>query len=546
MPFSGTSEGPLGACPRAQRSGTQLIAFTDSALSLQGVLPSPLEPRRALLQDNVFWSVGDEAVASFDVSDRLRPLALGRATLARYVSQVLPLANGHVARINQSWYEDTSSIDFVAQAALDDPNATLGELDLARALPTGAGCLSSRVISQAFVSGNQLRLSYESFDTGQSGMMVVDASNPAEPRALSDLAWNLSPSSSGWVRANASYQYNYGYSPAHAHAVQTEHAFAQLERASDDNHWRLRVVDLGDPEHVTGTTLDLPDAAGYGGVLADGQGVLVTYYQKGLSDGRGSFFLRRVDLSNARQPDLGAEVNLPGALLHYDAGQARVVTSDLVRTVAAGLSPDACTARFAYYDVGNQNEGGLLSPGTCEGYVQVLRLARLEGESAVLEDSLTLDERERVSSSSLADGKIMATLTRDHASLGPTFALDCFNPALFGSSFDCTASEPFTSMPADLLVLRDWGSGSLGVERVTSAASALPWAGFYASPSLAAFGTKAVAAGRADAAIFDTSLTGASKLVRIAVLFGDPIEIVGGAGSALLALGKNGSQRVDL
>jgi hypothetical protein len=463
-------------------------------------------------------------------------------TLARNVSHVLPLANGFVARVNQSWYADTSSVDFVAAQELDDASRAASELELARALePDGSGCDPYLRISAAFSVENRVDLVFTSNDGNHEGVLVLDATDARRPQIVSRLDWGPSASWNGFYDL-----YNYGYSPARGDIAHTGRALGRLEQRNNDaveggREMRLRIVDLSDPATPAQTLLELPPATGYGGLLAAGADLLFTHVRRGAAEGRGSFYLDRVDLSDPRRPRLTGAVNTPGALLHQ-AGE-RALTSELIRTTVDGISREACAQRFAYYESPYPARGFGQSAGACAGYRQVLHLVRFEPAGAVIEDSLELGELERVSSASGAADALSAVLGRDHVSLGAPLALECSGIAI---ALGCTSEELLTADPAELLVLTGLNGGALRATRFSAESSGTPWPGLYASPSVHALGDAALFIGLREAAVVDTRRPDAPALLRAAPLFGDALGGAREGNGALLALGAHGAQRIEL
>jgi hypothetical protein len=215
------------------------------------------------------------------------------------------------------------------------------------------------------------------------------------------------------------------------------------------------------------------------------------------------------------------------------------VTSELVRTSVQATS-SACYERFAYaeftYPNGTWSSDAV---GTCTGFTQRLQLVRLVTGGAVLEDTHQLGERDRISSSSLGAGRVVAVLSHGYAGwyfAGPIFS-DCW-----GCGFGYGAS----SDPSEVLVLGGLDSGSFEVGRLAVDDGGDPWWGFYGAPPVYAFGTKALVLSRQDAAVIDTSVAAEPKLLRAVPLYGYAQSLGASGNLALLALGMNGVQRIDL
>src|SRR5690606_24145203 len=104
---------------------------------------------------------------------------------------------------------------------------------------------------------------------------------------------------------------------------------------------RLRVVNLTDPTQPVQSTLALPTADGYSGLVVDGTNVMLSHFNE-TSDGRARFYIDRIDLTNPAAPAIAAQVNVPGQLLHYDRPCNRVITSELSRVVVEDVTAEAC------------------------------------------------------------------------------------------------------------------------------------------------------------------------------------------------------------
>ncbi|MDB4985843.1 MAG: uncharacterized protein JWN04_1021, partial [Myxococcaceae bacterium] len=173
VPFSGWNyTDTKGYCYNTYRSGTQLIDLKGDDLSLRGAAPSRGEARRAFLHNEKLLTVSDEAIDTYDISNRDAPTEAGRLTIARYVSHALPLANQTVARINENWYgQQASTIDFVPLASADRPDLSSSELNLSQLLSDNPTCNTYAWIQDAYVSGNQVNVTYEryKYDANNSG-----------------------------------------------------------------------------------------------------------------------------------------------------------------------------------------------------------------------------------------------------------------------------------------------------------------------------------------------------------------------------------------
>src|SRR5690606_38039116 len=84
---------------------------------------------RALFHNGTLFGIGDNAVQSFDISDRDAPQKLDQLDTARNISSI-KLMGSTMLRFGSDWWTGQTMLDFTA---LDDANMAepLGELDLA-------------------------------------------------------------------------------------------------------------------------------------------------------------------------------------------------------------------------------------------------------------------------------------------------------------------------------------------------------------------------------------------------------------------------------
>jgi uncharacterized secreted protein with C-terminal beta-propeller domain len=560
VPFSGWSNWTNRSyCSTQYRSGVQLVDFANDALTARGVAPSRGEARRALVQGNTLLTVSDEAVDAFDVSNRATPSALGQLTLARNVTHALPLANDHVARINQDWYAQNSSIDIVRLADAENASVSTAQLDLSTALRQGTdACSYNAWVQSAYVAGNQVNVLFNRYTydaaggyRNVTGLLVVDVSNPSAPSLASTLTWIQAESGPNYYRE--AWQpfygyYSYGYTGAQANIVRTEAALVMLEQryreSTTDGYSydvRARVVDLRDAKAPSVTTLMLPTAQSYAGLVPDGANVLFSHYERSPGASSARFYVDRIDLSDPKQPKLTDKISVPGALLHYDRQNSRAVTSELMRTSVQGLTADECFKRFSYASYGSSLINGTYFDGICTGFLQRLRLVGFVPGGAVLEDTYQLSERERLTSTSLGDARVVGIIGQNTGGWIGGGIADCFNCGWGGGYYFGTTSEP-----AEAFVLGGLEVGKFEVGRLKIGDSVEPWWGFYGSPRVYANGKRALVNSQNDAVVLDTSVASAPKLLRSVPLYGYVQRFDTKGNLALLALGMNGVQRIDL
>lgn len=558
VPFNGWSYDFSGRnCASNFRSGVQLVDLRGDDLTLRGAAPSRGAARRALFHKDKLLAVSDEAVDSYDLTNRDQPAQVGRLTIARYVSRALPLANQSVARINEDWYgRQNSTLDFASVAELDRPDTTLGSLNLSEQLEPNQTCHGYTWIDNAFARGNQVVLTYQRYNYGAvnaaptrtTGLLVVDATDPAKPSITGKLesVESLRDLDRGGWYAFQDY-YRFGYTPMQQNVLLLENTLVFLEgrhvyaNGSSTQEQRLRVIDLRDPGAPTQALLALPQADGYSGLVADGGNVLLSHYEN-TTVGRGRFYVDRIDLGNPAAPTLASTINVPGSPLHFDRAHQRMLNSELVRTIVPDVTPKQCYERFAYADFAYSSAN--TSPtettvGTCTGYRERLHLVRLTTEGAALEESYELGERERISSSSMGDGRIAAVIGRGYRGWWGYYpAIDCLGP--------CGGLGYMSNEPMQILTLDGLATGDLRVGRLTVENMSEPWWGFWGEGQIYAFGARALVQSQTDALVVDLTDVTLPSVVRKVPLYAPPVHVAASGNTVMLALGTMGAQRIDL
>jgi hypothetical protein len=567
VPFSGWSYSePIedGACYVSTYSGgVQIIDFANDTLTARGAAPSAGgETRRALLVDDTLISVADERVQAFDISDRDAPTTRSAVVLSENVTRAVQLDNNVVARITADYgYGKGEYVaSFVATDAVGDPNASYSRLNLTELVTQDDGrCESSISMEQTFVHGSTLEVMYSGYSwrRGDSqgkntrGVLVIDASDPSKPALVSDVQWTADQWSPYYGF------YSYGYYGNNASAVRTDHALALLEETWESNavssrqKVRLRVLDLRNLDDVKTTIVPFEAASQLSGLHADGNVVLTSHLEPTSQDGRrGKFYIDRFDLADPSAPAQLSKINVPGALMSFDSSSRRALTSEQVRVLVSDeITAEACYKRFANaeWTTDAYNRVGGVSPsdepvrGKCVGFKQRLNLVHVLADSAELDDRLELSEDKQVYSFSMGDGVAFASVGRGNGFGYPVAArggdIACFGP--------CGGVE---LQPTELLVLGGFADGALqeGYITVEDSDETNDWYGFYGSPSVYAYGKRALLAGQAELAIIDASDALAPKLVKHLPSLGYVQYAEIHAENALLTYGQQGVQWVSL
>lgn len=559
VPFSGYEQSSQAEfCGGKSIGGVQLVDYANDALTLRGSAPSTGQARRALIHKSHLLSVSDERVEAFDISDRSQPKAASELIMANTVLYAARLDGDVVARVTTPNWDGRYFVELVEKANAEDVNRKLGQLSLDSVFDADVNpCNRWWNIESYHVDGSRLYLLYNGYryansgnGTRETGVVVIDAADPTDPKLIGQTKWTAVDDGNGWYPYYGDTYGGFGQTQPylwHGDAL----AFLELQSryagAVQSNSTRLRVVDLRDPTKPRVSVQQLLSNHQYSGLIADGDRILTSRYpnQTPTSTGRVRFFVDAFDISDPSAPAALPAVNVPGVLVHYDAASKRGVTSKLSRVLSENLSYQKCYETYAYADFtsDNPNTWDPMSPGRCTGYVQSLHLIELRADGAVLEDSLQLANDERVASSSAGEDRFFATISRGSSYYyggGRGIAIaDCAGPC--GGYYGGVTNEP-----VKLLVLGGFGSGAFEVGRLEVERNSNDWWGFWGAPPVYASGQKALLLSNGDAAIVDASNLANVHVVRTEVLIGSASSVEIKDGTALLALNSQGIQWIDL
>jgi hypothetical protein len=417
------------------------------------------------------------------------------------------------------------------------------------------------------VRGSTLEVLYSGYsyrrgaNNGESvrGLLVIDASDAAKPKLVSDLQWN----NDQWQPYYDYYSYGYyGYSSP---VVRTDKALALLESTwestptSSIQKVRLRVLDLRDLSDVKTTLFPFQATSQFSGLHADGDVVLTSHLEPTSQDGRrGKFYIDRFDLADPAAPKQLSKINVPGALMSFDSPSRRALTSEQVRVLVSGeISAEDCYKRFANAEwntdsQGNATAGVARSPSTsgstpvdnpppvlgkCIGYKQRLNLVHVLDDSAELDDRLELADDKQVFSFSKGDGVVFASVGRGGYYYPRGLLVDCWGPCGGGSSLQ----------PTELLVLGGFAQGAFEEGYVTVEDSeANNWYGFWGSPPVYAYGKRALLAGQGELVVIDATNATDPQLVKRLPAIGSAQYVEVHEENALLTFGQQGVQWINL
>ncbi len=196
VPFSGWDWDETG-CNSNYLSGVQLVDFTTDTLTLRGVAPQVGEARRAFVHRDYLFGVGDDAVQSFDISDRDNIAKVDTLETARNIEAVRVVGD-KVLRFGTDWWTERTILDVtsLADAERAEPQ---NALDLSALLDTGNECSEGAYWGNVYVVGDYAyveRFAY-SYQNNQSNehltFLVVDLA-AASPVIVDTLTVNVGSS----------------------------------------------------------------------------------------------------------------------------------------------------------------------------------------------------------------------------------------------------------------------------------------------------------------------------------------------------------------
>jgi hypothetical protein len=330
--------------------------------------------------------MSDMAVESFDIADRDAPAKRAEVALAANVDAIA-IDDGMVARLSQDWWTGGSRLEIVDVAHAQDAEP-LGRLDLDAIGGDGAdacwayGWWGAELFAHdGFVY--LVREIYEQ-DTGESStrIEVVDARDATAPAFVRTVEV---PGARQW------WGYTAGLSLPEARTEKVGDALVLLMGAGDydgempDASASFAVVDLSDPAAPTlAATVDRPDGLAHGGLQVH-DGAIVSWHMQAV-DGdpsRVRYFLERLDVSDPQTPVAATPLNVPGAVVAYDAGAQRAVTVDF-RLEAVPSTDDDC---WVHPQVFEYDDG----EGVCWIAHRELKLVAVHDDHASLLQTLDLE-----------------------------------------------------------------------------------------------------------------------------------------------------------
>jgi hypothetical protein len=340
-------------------SGIQIIDFTMNSLTKRGMAPLDGFARRALIHQGKLFSVSDSEVSAYDISNRDNPSRLDRMGLSAWVNQSARVGS-NLVRISADWWTSAATLDVVPMA---DPGRTeaLGRLDLKDVVGPddvndcyGWGYFYG---AQLFpIDSTRVAIAWSTYpyywDAGPAGggnntakthVVVVNIANASAPVVEGRIS--LPFSTETWSQ--------WGSLDGGQAILQLGNklVFRRIERSADGSEeyaW-LETVDLSDPAAPSRLTpRQLPDGSGHSLLLENGAQVMTSHWEPVPGQpNKVKFYLDRVSYSNG-QPGAVSSVNVPGALLAYDAASTHALTVDYKRTTVNVPNPDTCYQTYGW------------------------------------------------------------------------------------------------------------------------------------------------------------------------------------------------------
>lgn len=541
MPFSGYTYDEDN-CRSKFQSGVQLIDWANDKLVLAGVAGTLGEARRGFLHDDRLFTVSEERVETFDISDHSAPKLTDSLKLTQNVLRTLD-AGTAVVKLGQDWYTSNVSIDTTTVADVENPTSN-GHVDVSLGQ---LSCNSWSDLAQVVADNGRLYLIVNDYDynqiTGQdritTRLITVDVRDPARPTVLGDGTIDFGE---GW-----NFWYNDNLVNAGASATAVGGAIVALGReeitktlANGVSNWvgvkaTLHVIDPSDPNAPKDNVIELPISFGTTGLLPSRAMVgLGHYIESPTNPARVRFYLDRLDVTNPNRPMLLPALNVPGSPVAFDAKGSRAVTVDYLKQALEGLTAEQCytnfpTAQFEYPEDAT-DESAL---GICHVIQETANLVSLARDHVWVIGSEQLKPGQRANQVGVGDDRVFM-------SIGSSYYRRYYptrTSTIAGTSTVQTGTVP-------LVIVAGLSSGSFGfgqMDLVTGEAS-------YVNPLMAASGKRLLLSTgwRGRLTVVDASDLAAPAVVREAEVFGTPQQLTAIGGVGIASLGADGVQTIPI
>lgn len=426
VPLRGARLEPAPSC--GDVSGIQLIGVTATTLTTRGLARSIGGPGRMLAQAGTLIGIDEDTVQTYDIQDRDAPIGVGRAEVARAITGVRRVGD----RLLRFGFEGSTWQSTVDLTAVERAGAAEPELDLTALLGEAPGaCGRLESTSGGFTRGAYTFVSRhsEGYDEVLGdhaltlGLYAFDLGDAATSRAAGSVSLTI-PTDDG-ERSAGVFETDRSLLAGRRRGIYDPSGQSAPEHAYD-------VVDLGEPGAPrVAIRFEVPEPVrrdGWGhffwqDVLVDSGSdwaraealvegnLLIGQHAQRVADypRRLRYQLDRFDMSTPSQPRELPPINIPGTVLHFDAGTNELITLDHRETVERAANEPDCTRRghHAYSDG---------SPGNCRVTRRSLNSLVIDGDRAVLTSRIELDDARYTAGIAVSGKRIYFT---SRAPLGP-------------------------------------------------------------------------------------------------------------------------------
>lgn len=311
-------------------------------LSVAGAALTKGDARRGFIHDGRLLAMSDQRLEAFDISNRAKPVSTSKVDLSRFVDS-LEVAGESVIQTGRG---------ATGRADVEVNVSSLSELVAFESgetftVTSEGECEERRKVSEVVTSDDRGYVIFSSYSSQRgefSRVTTLDVSNPSKPKLVGSMV--LEESLYGSASGTAPDLVDNGarvIALGDALAFTLHDVARGQQGAISKNEASLEIVDLTNPAKPKRTSLALPTALGYSGLLQSGNVVATSHFEAASEDGQVvRFYLDRVDVSDVSAPVLARSVNVPGALLAYDDESQRALLLDYQYAHVSNISPRQC------------------------------------------------------------------------------------------------------------------------------------------------------------------------------------------------------------
>jgi hypothetical protein len=465
VPFSGWKSSQDKQCG-SSLNGVQLIDWAGDSLALRGMAPTTGQARRAFMLKDTLFTVAEQEVAAFDLTNRDQPKEISQAPLALNVSLTLPTGD-KLVRLRRDWYSADMRLEVVPRATPDALVATAtfnltdylrenhGLQDCGYWQPTNEPLFAVGSVVWALIN-----------DYGQWNSNGVT-------KARSLLVGFSSETGVVTGSLVLPFQPGYwGYSNT-SRIVKGSTALLMQEGRSESGSTRtLAAIDLSDPSAPRlAKSLALPSDDYYGSVgLLESGTELITSYARSVPGKQNvvRHFALRVDISEPLSPKLQSAYNVPGYVIDFDATKNALVTLDHQPIATAEATSEDCYAQ----GIGRWFES---QTGICHGYLTRLHRVALGSNGAQVTGTLQ-DNELAWSTPRRAEGRLFFTSGYYYGgySDGPAIGAGDYYGGFRWSSLDVTVVSSDTLAYSKIKAPGVWNSLPSGQSLILAPSAGQP------------------------------------------------------------------------